>query len=601
MSRIGTVGVVVALALGAACANEQGSSEARVQQGGLHGSAISDQAHAGHNGFFWLPPLVDAPTLEGSFDASQHPVVTIAPVSPAGAAPIATYTMTSGPGSETIRVDPTAQQYVVNWHTDAFTLEPGAIYRVSVLLGGDVAGFIDVDVLASQGQIKNVVTQEYAPLVDGKTLPIKFFLNACGSVFCRALDACHVAGTCDVATVTCSNPLAADGTSCSDGDACTQTDACRSGTCIGSNPVTCTAADQCHVAGVCDPATGVCSKPIVPPGTACNDGNACTYDDACTTEGSCAGAAIRCVSDACETRVCNGTASCTVTEVPNATSYEAGGVCTACACHSPGSASGACDANGNCSCRAGYTGAKCDQLIAQTDLSIYSSTSTMFWSQALGYDEFVIVVPIENLGQTAASAPTSCQLGGVTFKARAWSTVQPGTILTVNSNQAAFQGPRSALPATNPQVATCSFDPPLAGDQNAANNTGQVTVNIPSAPTVPSMADVSIIRLDAFECSSLVSLSSYQYSPPVAGQAVCLNLYVNSSYAQAWQLTCTVDGNSQTIAAPYYGGTSFSAYEEFNFGVLGAGAHSVTCTADSGNTVIEKNESNNTATKSFSL
>src|SRR5216684_665797 len=40
--------------------------------------------------------------------------------------------------------------------------------------------------------------------------------------------------------------------------------------------VTCTASDQCHVAGTCDPATGMCSNPPKANGTACNDGNACT-------------------------------------------------------------------------------------------------------------------------------------------------------------------------------------------------------------------------------------------------------------------------------------------------------------------------------------
>ena len=36
------------------------------------------------------------------------------------------------------------------------------------------------------------------------------------------------------------------------------------GVCTGSNPVTCTAFDSCHVAGTCSPATGVCSNPTSP-------------------------------------------------------------------------------------------------------------------------------------------------------------------------------------------------------------------------------------------------------------------------------------------------------------------------------------------------
>ena len=79
-----------------------------------------------------------------------------------------------------------------------------------------------------------------------------------------------------------------DGTPCDDGSACTQTDTCQAGVCVGSNPVVCTASDQCHVAGTCDPATGLCSNPAAPDGTACNDANACTLGDACRG-GVCAG------------------------------------------------------------------------------------------------------------------------------------------------------------------------------------------------------------------------------------------------------------------------------------------------------------------------
>src|SRR2546425_8454799 len=73
--------------------------------------------------------------------------------------------------------------------------------------------------------------------------------DLCAGVTCTATDACHVAGVCDPATGLCSNPNAPDGTACNDGNACTQTDTRQSGTCVGSNPVTCAALDQCHVAG----------------------------------------------------------------------------------------------------------------------------------------------------------------------------------------------------------------------------------------------------------------------------------------------------------------------------------------------------------------
>ncbi|HVU00762.1 MAG TPA: hypothetical protein VHE30_03390, partial [Polyangiaceae bacterium] len=108
-------------------------------------------------------------------------------------------------------------------------------------------------------------------------------------VLCSAQDQCHVAGTCAPATGACSNPQKANGTGCNDGNACTQSDTCQAGTCTGANPVVCPTPDQCHVAGTCAPATGVCSNPTKTDGTTCNDSNSCTQSDACQG-GVCTGA-----------------------------------------------------------------------------------------------------------------------------------------------------------------------------------------------------------------------------------------------------------------------------------------------------------------------
>lgn len=108
-------------------------------------------------------------------------------------------------------------------------------------------------------------------------------------VACTALDQCHVSGTCDGATGQCSNPNAPSNTPCNDSNACTLIDSCQAGTCVGSNQVVCQPQDQCHVAGTCDKATGQCSNPSAANGTACNDANACTQVDSCQS-GACVGA-----------------------------------------------------------------------------------------------------------------------------------------------------------------------------------------------------------------------------------------------------------------------------------------------------------------------
>src|SRR5262249_51063220 len=87
---------------------------------------------------------------------------------------------------------------------------------------------------------------------------------------------------------------------------CTQTDSCSAGVCNGSNPVVCSAQDQCHNAGSCNTQTGLCSNPAKANGTSCNDGFACTTSDVCTA-GTCGGSAVVCAAgaDACHPGVCN--------------------------------------------------------------------------------------------------------------------------------------------------------------------------------------------------------------------------------------------------------------------------------------------------------
>src|SRR5439155_1418838 len=126
-------------------------------------------------------------------------------------------------------------------------------------------------------------------------------------VVCNPSDQCHAAGTCNPATGTCSDPPQLDGTRCDDGNACTQTDTCEAGACVGGEPVRDTAADQCHTAGVCNPASGSCTNPAKLDGAPCDDGNACTRTDTCEAGACVGGNPVVCTAaDQCHTAgVCN--------------------------------------------------------------------------------------------------------------------------------------------------------------------------------------------------------------------------------------------------------------------------------------------------------
>jgi hypothetical protein len=137
-------------------------------------ATISDAAHSGAvPGFYFLPPMVPQPSYSGTFDAALQPRVEICELSGATCGTtIATFTY--GTGSDNVRVDAAGQNYIVNWHTAQFNLDPAKFYRISVYVGSFRLGFADVDVVGSAKDLRNVDTQQYIALLDDRTLPIKF-------------------------------------------------------------------------------------------------------------------------------------------------------------------------------------------------------------------------------------------------------------------------------------------------------------------------------------------------------------------------------------------------------------------------------------------
>ncbi len=85
---------------------------------------------------------------------------------------LATTTTTQPGNSETVRES--SAGYIVNWHTTDFNLAVNSLYRVKVSIGGQCLGHADVDVVGSGKDLKNVDTNQYIPLLDDRTLPIKF-------------------------------------------------------------------------------------------------------------------------------------------------------------------------------------------------------------------------------------------------------------------------------------------------------------------------------------------------------------------------------------------------------------------------------------------
>jgi hypothetical protein len=128
-----------------------------------------------------------------------------------------------------------------------------------------------------------------------------------------------------------------DGFACSDGNPCTQTDICQSGVCVGINPLTCEALDDCHTSGTCDPSTGGCSVVQVADGTSCAGGSGTCNGGACTlaSPAGCTGAPTDCLAaDECHVDgTCSAAGKCVIPNAPDGTLCKKGtGTCNAGAC-----------------------------------------------------------------------------------------------------------------------------------------------------------------------------------------------------------------------------------------------------------------------------
>jgi len=170
MLRLKRAATLAAVLFAAACTADSISPTAPT----VPRETISDAAHSGVvPGFYFLPPMVPQPTYSGTFDAALQPRVEICElVGTACGTTIATFTF--GTGSSSVRVDAAGQLYIVNWKTSDYNLDPAKNYRISVFQGAFRLGYADVDVVGAAKDLKNVDTNQFIPLLDDRTLPIKF-------------------------------------------------------------------------------------------------------------------------------------------------------------------------------------------------------------------------------------------------------------------------------------------------------------------------------------------------------------------------------------------------------------------------------------------
>ncbi|NWG11395.1 hypothetical protein HXY33_06595 [Candidatus Bathyarchaeota archaeon] len=122
---------------------------------------------------------------------------------------------------------------------------------------------------------------------------------------CTALDQCHTAGTCQPGTGTCTNPVKPTGTSCNDDLFCTINDQCIDGNCVGGGEYDCSEIVGPCMEGICDEDNDTCIL-----GDPKDPGTDCEPCGECDGEGNCLGSAGR-DGDLCDDDDdCTGTGIC---------------------------------------------------------------------------------------------------------------------------------------------------------------------------------------------------------------------------------------------------------------------------------------------------
>lgn len=122
--------------------------------------AISDGMTGGNQHFYFLPPIVSQPEYSGAFDAGLNPLVLI--------------TADGEPDITLVPILLDEESYHVNWHTADYDLDSSKKYRIAISVDGFEVGFAEVVIGTDMRALKNMNTGEVVPLVDGRSLPVRF-------------------------------------------------------------------------------------------------------------------------------------------------------------------------------------------------------------------------------------------------------------------------------------------------------------------------------------------------------------------------------------------------------------------------------------------
>jgi hypothetical protein len=189
MKRIVALASLVA-ALSVACTDERVPSAPAVSQPMFE---IKDGHVGGNPKFFFLFPIRrladDAKVPSTGFNPDLAPVIEVYEcagtsatgcVLPLGARK-SRLTMGGTALLNRIFVLPQFKEYAALWDTRSLGLLTDRTYRIQVLVGGEVLGFADVDVVRTLREAASVNPNDFVPLLQNLILPIRFWIGVTGN------------------------------------------------------------------------------------------------------------------------------------------------------------------------------------------------------------------------------------------------------------------------------------------------------------------------------------------------------------------------------------------------------------------------------------
>lgn len=153
--------------------------EPTTSPGDTHGS-VGREISSGTIGvsprqFFFLLRDLGPADFQGTFDASLAPEVTVCLWVDGACQSTAVGPVTLGSGdAASLTVDAKRERYLFRWRTRHASLEPDAVYRLLVRVGGMQLGYLDIATGRKQRDLRDVDRREFLPLRVGGTVTVPF-------------------------------------------------------------------------------------------------------------------------------------------------------------------------------------------------------------------------------------------------------------------------------------------------------------------------------------------------------------------------------------------------------------------------------------------